>query len=73
MPCSILFQGMESPGNLDRIKFTMRQVMARLNPARDARRCWAVEKAVERMAVTTLVRLGAGRCWLISPGALDVQ
>ena len=34
----------------ERGEFTMRQVQARLNPGNDARRGWAVEKAVQRMS-----------------------
>ena len=46
--------------------FTMRQVQARLNPDDDARRGWAVEKAVRRMTGTSgtslpLIALGSGR------------
>jgi hypothetical protein len=39
----------------------LRGLFGRPNPDEDPRRRWAVEEAVERMAVTTLVRLGAGR------------
>ena len=50
-------------------EFTMRQVQARLNPGNDARRGWAVEKAMQRLSVRSdghvLKALGGGRYRLI--------
>ena len=40
--------------------FRLRDLVARLNSDNDLRRRWAVEKATQRMEVTSLVRLGAG-------------
>ena len=45
----------------ERGEFRMRDLVGRLNSDNDLRRRWAVEKAVQRMEVTSLVRLGAGR------------
>ena len=41
--------------------FRLRDLVARPNSDNDLRRRWAVEKAIQRMEVTSLVRLGAGR------------
>ncbi len=41
--------------------FRLRDLVARLNSDNDLRRRCAVEKAIQRMEVTSLVRLGAGR------------
>ncbi len=48
----------------ERGEFRLRDLVARLNPDNDLCRRWAVEQAVKRMEVTSLVRLGEGRCRL---------
>ena len=62
----------------ERGEFTMKELMARLNPGNEDRRRWAVEKAVRRLAkcvsgteASTLRRCEPGRYWWFTFGRVD--